>query len=431
MNRPFPTRRKIGLLATTAVLATVVWLVGGGVLWIMLEQQARLEKDAQHIYDVSSAKVFEATRTIRGLERLAREGDALGCIGDKPERARRREQLRSLQDSASLQGDPELRSLVLKGFSTLDQTLASLDLHAGLADCAQSRAVWAPVMQDLLNKSEAVGAEVSGLATIEADHILQSTSDARAMLFMVAAALAIASLTMFGFLYLAVARPVVRLSRSLLKARSGDAIAQGSEYILELQMLHDAAVAFSGAHQELQYARSQLEHLAHTDALTGLANLRMFEAHAGQAFAHAKRYQEAVSVIVFDIDHFKHINDQYGHEGGDEVLRALGSYLRAAVRDADRPAARVGGEEFALFLSHAPTSVALQTAQRLLQGIAALAVTMPGGEAVHFTASLGVAQRNDHDADLRALLRRADLALYRAKQNGRNRVELADPTDGN
>lgn len=408
------------------MLATVVWLIGGGVLWLMLGQQTRLEMDAQHIYDVSSAKVFEATRTIRGLERLAREGDALACIADAQDRKQRRQLLQSLLDDAALQGDADTRAVVTRGFDNLDRVLAATDTQLGSMDCRQATRLWAPIKQDLLNKSEAVGAEVADLATAEADQILQSTSDARIMLLTVAAALALASLTLFAVLYFAVARPVVRLSRGLLMACNGKVIVQGSEFVRELQMLHDAAVALGSAHQELQTARAQLEHLAHTDALTGLANRRMFELHAGQAFIHARRYQEAVSVVVFDIDHFKHINDRFGHDGGDDVLRVLGHYLKNAVRDADRPIARVGGEEFALFLGHAPASVAYQTAERLRKGIEALEVTMPGGELFKFTASLGVAQGTDQDADLAALLRRADQALYQAKGNGRNRVELAD-----
>jgi diguanylate cyclase (GGDEF)-like protein len=426
MQKNTSLRRRIGLLALTGILATVVWLVGGVVLWLMLGQQSKLENDAQHIYDVSSAKVFEATRIIRGLERLAREGDSLACITDSEQRKERRQRLESVLQDAALQGDSDTRALVSRSFTTLDQTLAVAAASPGAGVCAQATALWAPIKQDLLNKSEAVGAEVADLATTEADQILQTTSDARIMLFAVAGALALASLTLFGVLYFAVARPVVRLSKSLFQARNGQAIADGSEFIRELQLLHDAAVALGGAHQELQTARSKLEHLAHTDALTGLANRRMFELHSGQAFVHARRYQEAVSVVVFDIDHFKHINDRYGHDGGDVVLRDLGHYLQNAVRDADRPIARMGGEEFALFLTHAPAQVAHQTAERLRKGIEALEVSMPSGELIQFTASLGVAQGSDHDTDLAALLRRADQALYQAKRNGRNRVEMAD-----
>jgi diguanylate cyclase (GGDEF)-like protein len=166
--------------------------------------------------------------------------------------------------------------------------------------------------------------------------------------------------------------------------------------------------------------------MAHTDALTGLANRRMFEMQGLQSFEQARRYSEPLCVILFDIDFFKRINDKYGHAGGDIVLRELGEYLRAAQRGSDTPAARVGGEEFGLLLSKASLQEAARTAERLRQGIEQLAVTMPNGENIHFSVSLGVAESTAADNNPSGLIRRADMALYRAKQNGRNRIELAD-----
>ena len=111
---------------------------------------------------------------------------------------------------------------------------------------------------------------------------------------------------------------------------------------------------------------------------------------------YAQRYGSPLSLVAFDSDHFKKINDLYGHEGGDNVLRALSRYFLEAVRDADQPVASMGGEEFALLLARAP---------------------------LHFTSSLGVAQFRAEDADLNALMQSADRALYQAKERGGNRVE--------
>jgi hypothetical protein len=345
------SQRKPGLLTISAAVAALVWLVGGLVLTIMLGQQARLEADAQHIYDVSSAKVFEATRTIRGLERLAREGDAILWIADPVERTARRQRLGSLLDDAALQGDPDIRDVVHQAFAALDHNLADLQQHGTEAQ-GRSAARWTAPMQRLINKSEAVGAEVSDLATREADQILLSTENARALLLWVTAATAVGSLVFFGIIYFMLTRPVVRLAAALNHARDGKPIPQRKVAIRELQMLQDAALALGEAHRELETVRGQLELQAHTDALTDLANRRMFELQGQQAFFHAQRYGEAMSVIVLDIDHFKRINDQFGHEGGDVVLRALGRYLKEAVRASERPAARIGGEEFAILVSH-------------------------------------------------------------------------------
>jgi GGDEF domain-containing protein len=162
----------------------------------------------------------------------------------------------------------------------------------------------------------------------------------------------VGSLVFFGIIYFMLTRPVVRLAAALNHARDGKPIPQRKVAIRELQMLQDAALALGEAHRELETVRGQLELQAHTDALTDLANRRMFELQGQQAFFHAQRYGEAMSVIVLDIDHFKRINDQFGHEGGDVVLRALGRYLKEAVRASERPAARIGGEEFAILVSH-------------------------------------------------------------------------------
>lgn len=420
-NEPSP---KIGLLAITATLAAVLWLVGGILLFIMLQQQARIDSDAQHIFDVSSAKVFEATRTIRGLERLAREGDAITWIADPAERSERREQLQTLLDDATLQGDPKLRSAVQRAFASLDQNISDLAAQ-GKGARVDADARWKPVMQELLNQSDSVGAEVSDLAAQEADHIMVSTDSARTTLLWVTGIMALSSIVVFGLIHAVLTRPLVRLSRDLMLARDGKPIIHQEESLRELQLLHDAAEAFSGAHRKLELAQVQLEQMAHTDALTGLANRRMFELQGQRSFEQAKRYGEPLCAIMFDIDFFKRINDQYGHAGGDIVLRELGHYLRTTQRGSDSPAARIGGEEFGLLLAKATLQEAAQTAERLRQGIADLSVAMPGGEKVKFSVSLGVAQCNPDDTGLSALLRRADMALYAAKQNGRNRVELA------
>lgn len=416
--------RKIGLLTITALFAAVTWLVGGIVLLLLLQQQIRIEHDAQHIFDVSSAKVFEATRTIRGLERLAREGDAIHGIADPAERQQRRQQLQSLLDDAVLQGDERLRTTVSRAFTTLDRNMAELSAH-GSAARAEANARWAPVMQEVLNHSDAVGAEVSELAALEADNIMLSTEAARNMLLYVAFALALSSVVLFVLIYLGLTRPLVRLSRDLLQAREGKPIVRNEEAIQELQMLHDAAAALSSAHRKLEFAQVQLEQMAHTDALTGLTNRRMFEMLGQQAFEHAKRHGDPLCAIMFDIDFFKLINDRYGHAGGDSVLRELGRYLRSAQRGSDSPIARVGGEEFGLLLPKATLHEAVLTAERLRQGIAQLSVAMPGGETVQFTVSLGVAECTVGDSGLNALVHRADTALYAAKQHGRNRVEQA------
>ncbi len=422
---PVPApRHRIGLVRLTAGIA----LFTGGVLLIaalaIQRQQTDIENKAQRIFDVAMPLVFEATRMIRSLERLARDGESILWIEDAAERSRRRQRLQSIVDDAALQDDLAHRTLVAQSVAALDQSLAALDTQ-GSAARASALQRWQPLQQALINASEGVAAQVSTAASDEADSIAITAQTAGHFVVLAGIVLALMTVLLSCLLYWAVTRPVVRLAQSLKDVRAGLPLQTDTVYIRELQVLQDAAADLACAHRELETARSQLEHLAHTDALTGLANRRMLEFRGQQAFERSRRYGEALAVMAFDLDHFKNINDRYGHEGGDAVLRALGSYLLSTSRNADLPPARAGGEEFALLLPHATLDTAREAAERIRQGIAQLETTMPGGELAHITASFGVASCESDDADIHAALHRADLALYQAKQSGRNRVVMA------
>lgn len=175
--------------------------------------------------------------------------------------------------------------------------------------------------------------------------------------------------------------------------------------------------------RELEAANRKLEELATEDALTGIANRRAMEAALQREWRRAAERGEPLAVVMADVDHFKKFNDSYGHPVGDEQLRRIAQALCEEVSAAGELVARYGGEEFVLILPGASREAALARADRLRLRIARL--TQAAGTCS--TASFGVAavvptpQRAPAE-----LLRRADAALYRAKQNGRNRVEAAD-----
>lgn len=162
--------------------------------------------------------------------------------------------------------------------------------------------------------------------------------------------------------------------------------------------------------------------LAVTDPLTGLSNRRVFQERLGDELRRARRYNHPLSVIMADIDHFKHYNDTHGHLAGDEVLQALAGLLRANVRDTDL-VARYGGEEFVVLLPETSREGALAVAEKIRAAVAAHAFphreTQPGG---CLTISLGVATFPEDLKEPAALIRHADKALYRAKALGRNQV---------
>ena len=176
---------------------------------------------------------------------------------------------------------------------------------------------------------------------------------------------------------------------------------------------------------ELNQAFGRARELARTDDLTGLANRRAFIELGTTALDQARRYDRALSLVMFDIDHFKQINDTHGHAAGDGVLRAIAGTVRQAARAADTPG-RLGGEEVALLLPETGGAAALALAERLRRDVAALAIAHYGTP-LHCTCSFGVAERSGSVATLNALLGAADEALYRAKAEGRNLVRAHTP----
>lgn len=168
-----------------------------------------------------------------------------------------------------------------------------------------------------------------------------------------------------------------------------------------------------------------LEHEAHTDLLTQVANRSRFLDIASQELARCRRYGHPLSLWMLDVDHFKDVNDTYGHKAGDVTLQLLVETSRHALRDWDIMA-RMGGDEFAVLLPETDATQALQVAERFRQSIAAMDIPVAEDNVVHLTVSTGIATSVDDDATVDALLDRADKALYEAKLTGRDKVCVAD-----
>jgi diguanylate cyclase (GGDEF)-like protein len=171
---------------------------------------------------------------------------------------------------------------------------------------------------------------------------------------------------------------------------------------------------------ELQEARESAELQARTDELTGIRNRRAFYEMGGLAVAQARRYGDSLALISLDIDHFKTVNDTWGHAAGDETLRTVARIIQQTVRTTDI-AGRTGGEELAILLPRASLEQAAAMAERLRVTMEN-AVVSQGGRDLRFTASFGVAEHGPEADTLELLLAQADKALYEAKAGGRNRV---------
>ncbi|MEJ2142752.1 MAG: diguanylate cyclase [Gammaproteobacteria bacterium] len=166
-------------------------------------------------------------------------------------------------------------------------------------------------------------------------------------------------------------------------------------------------------------AEEKLRRLASTDELTGLFNRRHINELLAEEIKRASRYNNAISLLVIDIDDFKIINDTHGHDAGDQVLRAFSKLLLDVNRDTDK-VGRWGGEEFVVVLPHASTDKALTLAERVRSKVEA-----DGFQPVDcFTVSIGVTTYKQGDT-AESLIKRADTALYAAKNNGKNRVEAS------
>jgi diguanylate cyclase (GGDEF)-like protein len=164
----------------------------------------------------------------------------------------------------------------------------------------------------------------------------------------------------------------------------------------------------------------KMETMATTDGLTGLTNHRTFQQRFAEMLERAARHNHRVAVLLCDVDHFKKVNDNYGHPVGDEVLRRVARVLQEVPRKIDIPA-RYGGEEFAVLLDNVDVAQAKQVAERIRIEISRVVVESDKGP-LSVTESIGVAAFPDDGRDRATLIERADLALYHAKHTGRNRV---------
>ncbi len=197
--------------------------------------------------------------------------------------------------------------------------------------------------------------------------------------------------------------------------RNGDVVRVGS-HAFKLKRLDD---------MERHYHQVVLTQTT-VDPLTGVSNRATVLGHLEKHFELARRYKRPLSVILADLDHFKRINDTHGHATGDLALQTFGVLLLGRLRGSDQ-VGRIGGEEFLVVLPETSGQEGLSVAENLRKALATEPVSQPNGAHFYVKCSLGVAQIQEEDANGGSLLARADVALYRAKNLGRDRVEFDTP----
>jgi len=188
----------------------------------------------------------------------------------------------------------------------------------------------------------------------------------------------------------------------------------------EIELLTTFSYLAAGALENAQLHAKAVA-LAATDTLTGLANRRIFDARLKSEFQRAQRFSEPFALLFLDIDHFKQVNDTYGHQAGDAVLNSLAKIFKKYLREVDI-AARYGGEEFAAILPESDETNAHAVAERIRKTVAETPFLLPGGNAAPVTVSIGVACYPGYAANMDQIVEHADQAMYLAKQTGRNRV---------
>jgi two-component system cell cycle response regulator len=191
---------------------------------------------------------------------------------------------------------------------------------------------------------------------------------------------------------------------------------------IELKIRIEAMLRIKALTDQLEVANRRLAEMADTDALTKLYNRRYFDSWFGTEVDRARRYGRPLGIVAIDVDHFKRVNDVWGHGAGDDVLRAVADCMQTSgVRRADR-LVRLGGEEFAVVAVETEIEGLMQMAERLRSAVEALRV-QTAGQQLQVTVSLGVAAwSRESGGDPTTLLADADAALYVAKRSGRNRV---------
>lgn len=208
-------------------------------------------------------------------------------------------------------------------------------------------------------------------------------------------------------------------------ARAAHSYAQGSlAYRIPSDSnseMGELARTFNYMAEKLESNYTVLKDLAIHDGLTGLLNHHEFQKRLLWEIKRAGRYRRGLSLLMMDIDRFKTLNDTYGHQAGDNVLKAMGEHLRNAIRSSDE-AARYGGEEFALIMPETPGETAFITAQRIGAEISRIPMAVSADVTVNITVSIGVATFPQDAATKDELIAAADSRMYRAKHQGRNRV---------
>lgn len=419
MNNSTPTPSQAGLRAATlfgwlsGVFVALSVLI---VAWLVVDQK-RLLDDVTRLRTESLPQSVEQQRLARNLETLRLEGERVLAARDVAGRQQAMFVVSLMASHPSILSHPRARDVATETELFLSRAAAGSGGEAAL------RAEWQQLSRRLSLAADDISVEGVSLARSEAAEMGEVIEATQRKLY---AALTLTILFIAVLLFLLhrrLVQPLQRVDDALSHLRERQpALELPPSALHEIRAIEGAILQLHDVLQEHEKTREELERLAATDMLTGLNNRRNFMHLATGEVARAQRYGRPVTIALADLDHFKRINDEYGHEAGDIALKSFAALVRSTLRHADI-AGRYGGEEFAFVFPETTPQEAAVLSNRLRRRLDESGITLPDGRTVGLTLSIGLADASA--LDLEEALRIADHALYQAKAGGRNAVVLA------
>ncbi|MBV1787258.1 GGDEF domain-containing protein [Marinobacterium sp. D7] len=334
--------------------------------------------------------------------------------------------LSKLSAQLPLQGDTILRyrGLLLQQLIILEQMQTLI---------AESNAIHAQALSAQQQLSGMLNSDAALKTQQLAERVEKDARQVRSYTFLLLSlfALMVGGL-LIGF-HLLVLRPILQATHALEQVSRGEPLSKKPARTLfsELNAIAQSVQRYAEMTLELHSTNAELRQLSQIDGLTGLGNRLRFDRALQSEYDRACRHGHALCLILFDLDHFKQINDEHGHLFGDQCLQAFAQLLKQYSQRSGEVSARYGGEEFVLILPEVGLEVAQRIAEQVRSDCTNLELHSEGGATVHLSTSAGLIHlQNARLSSPEALLREADAALYRAKQQGRNRVVTVTNTPG-
>jgi diguanylate cyclase (GGDEF)-like protein len=391
-------------------------LFAGTILWLVLDQHALLGT-METLQSKTLPSSIEQQRLARNMEVLRLEGERV-LAARTPESQRQSLFIVTLMAShPSLLSNEHARHLAIE----TEQFLARA-VQNGRIDESE-RVDWSRLSQRLSFAADDISVDGVNLAQTDIRNMGAIVQQTRHKLIGAMVLVLIFLVCLLLLIRQLILRPLQQIDQALADLKQPMLSVNLPAYALrELEGVRQAIVQLHDMMQAHEQTRSDLEKLASTDVLTGLHNRRHFMLMASTEIARAQRYGRPIAVALADLDHFKEINDVYGHAAGDLALRAFADLVQDTLRHSDA-AGRYGGEEFSFVFPETTPHEAAILADRLRARLNGLSIPVDTGRQVSITVSFGIADASTHT--LEEALRLADDALYQAKRNGRNAVVLS------